>query len=198
MRFCLTVVIGAGIVATAGVARADEAAGGPAVSLLSAGAIEVAGFVVGGVLVSRAQGDHFRDDAGWLTIESSFVLAPVAAHGVAGEWGRGALFAVVPACALAVTAALFEMRPGTVESGTLPEQRWMWSMFGVGLFSSAVGVVDSLFAPSRAQDGTSPSSAGRRHVSGFAGAWSKSEGLNLVLKPSIGWGRAGLELGGTL
>jgi hypothetical protein len=176
MRFWIAAVIGAGAFAAACVARADDSTGGPAAALLSAGAIEVTGFVVGGILVAQGRGDHLRDNAGWLTVESSFVLAPLAAHGAEREWGRGALFAIVPACALGITATLFELQPGTVESGTLPQQRWMWTMFGAGLFSSAVGVVDALWAPARAP----------------------GRGRNLFLMPSVGWGRVGLEIGGTL
>ncbi len=171
MRFWSCAVVGASLVALPSAARADEEAGA-GLGLVSAGAIEVAGFVVGGTLLARGNGDRFRDNAGWLTIESGFVLAPVASHATSGEWGRGALFALVPLATLAVTTAIFQLQPDTVENGTLPQQRWMWAMFGTGLFASAVGVVDGLWAPARAR--------------------------TIVVRPAIGQGQVGLQIGGPL
>ena len=153
-------------------ASADDEGSSSGWALASAGAVDVAGFVVGGTLLARGHGDHLRDNAGWLTIESGFVLSPIAAHAVSGEWGRGGLFAVVPLATLGVTVALFQQEPDTVESGTLPQQRWMWAMFGAGLFSSAVGVVDALWAPARAQ--------------------------KIAVRPTVAPGQVGLQIGGTL
>jgi hypothetical protein len=163
---------GAALLGCPRVAFADEEGTTAGWSLAAAGAIDVAGFVAGSTLLARGQGDHFRDNAGWLTIESGFVLSPFAAHAVSGEWGRGTLFAMVPLSTLAVTLALFQMEPDTVESGTLVQQRWMWAMFGAGLFASGVGVVDSLWAPARSQ--------------------------RLSAVPLVGPGQAGLAIGGSL
>ena len=170
MRRFPCVVLAASSVLVPSTTLADE--GGAGAALASAGAIDVAGVVVGSVLLARGHGDHFTDNAGWLTIESGFTLAPLVAHGVVGEWGRGALFASAPLATLAVTVGLFQGEPGTVEGGTLPQQRWMWAMFGGGLFTSAVGVIDALWAPGRAR--------------------------NITVRPAVGAGQVGVQIGGTL
>jgi len=144
----------------------------PAAALFSAASIHLVGFVVGGALLATSQSDSGRNNAGWLTIESGFTLAPFAAHGIMREWGRGALFAAVPACALGTTGGIFASDPGAVERGGLPEQRWMWGLFGVGLFASAAGVVDAMLAP------------GRSPV--------------LRVEPAVAVGQLGLRIGGTL
>ena len=174
MRFWSCIVTGTILAAIPRPARADEGGATSGWALASAGAIDVTGFVVGGTLLARGGGDHLSDNAGWLTIESGFVLSPLVAHGIAGEWGRGALFAVVPLATLAVTTALFQDEPDTVESGTLPQQRWMWAMFGAGLFTSAVGVVDALWAPARAR------------------------ARPIAVRPVLARDHVGLQIGGTL
>jgi len=127
----------------------------------AATALNLVGFLAGGTLLGTSHGDSAQNDAGWLTIESGFVLAPLAAHGFVGEWARGAVFASVPAGTLGATAVVFANDPRGVEHGSLPEQRWMWAFFGVGLFASAAGVVDAMFAPSRqAAIALTPSVAG--------------------------------------
>ena len=112
------------------------------------------------------------NNAGWLTIEGGFTLAPFAAHAVEGEWGRGALFASVPAACLAGSAAEFGVVPVTIDQGTLPQQRIMWALFVGGQIASVVGVIDAAFAPLRAR--------------------------NLFVAPTVGAGHVGLTMGGVL
>jgi hypothetical protein len=132
--------------------RAEERDAAPA--LFVGAAVLFAGFTAGGLVVASSNGDATKNNAGWLTMESGLALAPFAAHAVTGEWGRGLAFAAVPAAATAGTAALFEYDPGTVVHGSLPEQRWLWSMFGVALAASTAGIVDALFAGARARSVT--------------------------------------------
>jgi hypothetical protein len=172
MRFQSFIIVAASLTAWPCTARANDASASSGWALASAGAIDVTGFIVGGTLIARGRGVPMTDNAGWLTLQSSFVLSPLAAHGVNGEWGRGALSAVLPLAALAVTTALFQAHPETVESGTLEQQRWMWTMFGVGLLASTVGVVDALFAPARARA--------------------------IVIRPAVARGQVGVQIGGTL
>ncbi len=137
-----------------------------------AGAVTfVTGFTVGGLVLAAADGSNAQSRAGWLVVESGFVAAPLAAHAVEGEWTRGLAFAAPPLVAVGGTAALFQYDPGTILHGSLPEQRWMWSMFCVGLLSGVAGVVDVAFARQR-------------------GA--------VTVTPTVGSGRVGLQLGGTL
>ncbi|HEV3192486.1 MAG TPA: hypothetical protein VGY54_18375 [Polyangiaceae bacterium] len=144
----------------------------PAMSLAVAAGIDALGFVVGSALLSTSHGDNVQNNAGWLTIESGFVLAPLAAHGARGRWGRGVVFAAVPAASLAGSATVFAVEPGAVEHGTLPQQRWIWALFGVGLFSSAWGAVDAMLVGDSKR--------------------------TIALQPTVGWGQAGLQIGGTL
>jgi hypothetical protein len=150
-------------------AHAEEPDAGLAI-LTGAGA-NLAGFIVGGAILATSH-TNTQNSAGWLTLESGFVLSPLLSHGVEGEWGRGALFASVPAACLAGTATLFGVVPNTVDQGSLPQQRLMWGLFVAGQFASAVGVVDAAFAPMR-----------RR---------------NILIVPTVGLGQVGLQIGGVL
>jgi hypothetical protein len=123
----------------------------PARALFTGAAVLVASFTAGGLLVATSGRTATQSNAGWLTMESGFALAPLAAHGVVGEWTRGLAFAALPAASTGGTLALFEYDPGTIAHGSLPEQRWMWAMFGVALADATVGIVDALFAPGRAR-----------------------------------------------
>jgi len=144
----------------------------PSLGVAAAAAIDVAGFVVGSAVMANGHGRTTTDNEGWLTLQGSFVLSPFVGHAAVGEWGRGAAFAIAPACAFGGTAAVFAMDPGTVENGTLPQQRWMWSFFTAGLLTSALGTLDIFWAPARA------------HA--------------LSVTPVMGGGELGLRVGGTL
>lgn len=157
-------------VLAAPVARADEPEAARAVF---AGAFAfVAGFTAGGVLVATSRGSNVQNNVGWLTIEGAFVGAPLVAHAFAGEWARAAAFAAPPAAAMAGTAGLFAMNAGAIEHGLLEEQRVLWALFGVGLFSGAAGVIDCAFADKRAR--------------------------SVAIGPMVGPGQIGLRLGGIL
>ena len=170
MRRLLFVV--AALALLLGASEGKAADGDPAISLAVAAGIDALGFVVGSALLSTSHSDNVQNNAGWLTIESGFVLAPLAAHGARGQWERGVLFAAVPASTLAGSATVFALEPGAVEHGTLPQQRWIWALFGVGLFSSAWGAVDAILVGD-----------------------SKP---TIALQPTVGWGQAGVQIGGTL
>jgi hypothetical protein len=128
-------------------ARAQTAEAAPAFA--TGASLFVAGFLVGGTVLGTSPGSAARDNAGWLTIEGGFTIAPLAAHAIVGEWGRGLVFSALPAAATAVTAALFAHHPGTIEHGELAEQRVMWAAFGVGLLVSAAGIVDAAIVRTR-------------------------------------------------
>jgi hypothetical protein len=156
-------------------ARASEPDTG--LALLTAAALDTAGFVVGGALIgtspSGGTGDAQRS-FGWLAIQAGFTLSPLAAHGVVGEWDRGALFAAAPAAALAGTAGFYRWKTDGVIYGTWEEQWMLWGLFTTGLVVSTVGAVDVLFA------------GNRRHPPALA------------VRPTLGLGEAGLRLEGSL
>jgi hypothetical protein len=149
-------------------ARADK----PGLAFLAGASVFLAGFAAGSVLTATGNTNDAQNNAGWLTIEAGFALAPIASHAVAEEWTRGLVFTAPPAAALAGTATLFALHPATIEHGELAEQRVMWSLFGLGVFSSILGVVDSTFADRRARA--------------------------VTVAPLLGSGQVGLRVGGTL
>ena len=142
----------------------------PALAFALGAASVLAGFVVGGTFIAANQGDAAKTRAGWFALESGFTVAPLAAHGLVGEWARGAAFAAVPTATTLATIPVFFVNDGAVERGTLPQQRVMWGLFVGGLFASMAGVVDTVFSPARA----------------------------LHVAPVVGAGNAGLVLGGAL
>ncbi len=158
-------------------ARAEER--DPVVAVAVGAATMVVGFAVGGTIIgttahanpaSDVPGDNTKNIAGWFAIESGFVLAPLASHAAVGEWGRGAVFAAVPAATTVATIPIFTSVPDAVDHGSLPVQRWMWGLFCGGMAAAAVGVIDSAFAPDRA----------------------------IRVAPMIGGGTAGVMVGGAL
>jgi hypothetical protein len=132
-------------------ARADDPspAPDPAFAIALGGATLFAGFVAGGTIIASS-GDPGAREAGWLGLESSFALAPFAAHAAVGEWARGALFASVPAATTLSTIPVFLEQPDAVDHGSLEEQRVMWGLFVGGLGVAVAGVLDAAFAPGRA------------------------------------------------
>lgn len=156
-------------------ARADEP--DTAVALAVAAALDTAGFIIGGAVIGTSPANGAGDaqrSFGWLGIQLGYTLSPLLAHGVVDEWGRGALFAAVPAAALGGTAAFYRTRTDGVEFSTLEDQRVIWSFFTAGVLASAAGAIDVLFA------------GGRRHST------------TLALRPLLGPSQAGVDVEGTL
>jgi hypothetical protein len=121
--------------------RAEEPE--PVVAFLTGASVLFAGFAVGAVVLAAGGGGDAANNAGWMTTEAGFVLAPVASHVVVGEWQRALAFGATPAATMGGTGVLLAMHPSAIAHGELAEQRVLWSLFGLGLLSSAVGVVDS-------------------------------------------------------
>jgi hypothetical protein len=167
---CLaSVPVGAALLFAAPCALAQGPDTGAAV--VAGAAVFVASFAVGGLLLAATTGNA-QSNAGWFTIESGFALGPLASHAVVGEWGRGRLLSAPPATMIGGTAVLFDHDSGTILHGSLTEQRIMWGFFSAGLLSGMFGVVDAALAKGR----SSP----------------------VAITPTVGAGRVGLEIGGTL
>lgn len=131
-------------------ARADEP--DAALGVFTGAATLVTGFGIGAVVVATsAEHDASRSQVGWVTMESAFTVAPIAAHGVVHEWGRGLWFAAIPAASIGGTSAVFAIDSEAVRHGVLSEQRVLWGLFGAALFAGSVGVVDVMFAGDRAR-----------------------------------------------
>jgi len=162
----------AAIMAATTPSDAAEPDGG--IAFVAGAAAFVAGFTVGGLLLATANGGTTQGNAGWLTIESGFALAPIVSHGLTDEWGRGLLFAALPTAAVAGTATLFDVEPETVLHGSLPQQRVLWSLFVVGLLSGSAGVVDGALAARR------------------------RSGKTIAFMPCLARGQIGIQIGGPL
>lgn len=155
-------------------AKAAEPDGG--LAFVVGSAAMVASFTIGGLLLATAATNDaaMQENAGWLTMESGFALAPIVSHAVVGEWPRGLLFAAPAAAAVGGTTTLFELEPTTIIHGSLPQQRVLWSLFVVGLLSGSAGVVDSVLAPGRRRTRT------------------------LAVRPNVARGQIGLQVEGAL
>jgi hypothetical protein len=169
--------VAAAMLFAAAPARAEER--DPVVAVAIGAATMVVGFAVGGTIIGTTAhanpandvpGDNTKNIAGWFAIEGGFVLAPLASHAAVGEWGRGAVFAAVPAATTVATIPVFTSVPDAVDHGSLPVQRWMWGFFCGGMAAAAVGIVDSAFAPGR----------------------------SVRIAPMLGTGTAGVIVGGAL
>jgi hypothetical protein len=150
MRFFAHASVAAALVAVPRAARADEP--DTALALFAGASVDVVAFVAGGTAVSTSPAGSAGDarrSLGWLAIGSGFVAAPVVAHGIVGEWARGAIFSVVPAASLSATVAMYRTRPDSVENSSLDDQRVTWGLFTAALIASTVGLVDVLSAPAR-------------------------------------------------
>jgi hypothetical protein len=142
-------------------ARADEP--DTTLAVLAGSTVLVGGFTAGGVLLATSGVHYGRDNAGWLTIESGFTLAPLVAHAVTGELPRGFAFASLPAAATAGTAAIFAIDSHAVRHGVLTEQRILWPLFGIALLAGTAGVVDAAFADGRAKTVNVTPTVGSNH-----------------------------------
>jgi hypothetical protein len=163
-------------------ARADEP--DTALAFFAGASVNVVAVVAGGTAVSTAPsgvGGDARRSFGWLGIETGFVVAPLVAHGIVGEWGRGLLFSILPVAAVAGTAVMYAKRPDSVENSSLDDQRVAWSLFTAALISSTAGLVDVLTAG----DASGSRRAGRR-----------PHGIGVV--PFVAPTMAGLQVQGSL
>jgi len=171
----LPLVLASSLLVVPRAARATE----PDTSLafFTAAALDAAGFIVGGAIVSTSpaggSGDE-RRSFGWLAMQAGYTVSPLVAQGMVGQWSRGAVFAAIPAGTLAGTAAFYRLKTDGVESNSLEQQRLVWGLFTVGLAVSMAGAIDVLLA------GNPP----RERM--------------VAVRPNIGPGQAGLQIEGTL
>lgn len=172
MRASRVLAVAGGFAALVLVAPPAVAEPDPAVGVVAGSAVLLLGFTVGSTVVATADGLNGPTNVGWLVMESGFVLAPWTAHAALGQWTRGLGFAALPAATVGGTAGLFDYSAGTVLHGTLVQQRILWGLFGAGLVSSVIGVLDVAFATPRSG--------------------------SIAVAPMVGPGQAGLEVGGCL
>jgi hypothetical protein len=184
-RFFGTAAAAAGLLGVAAEVHAEEVAPSalspgtavgdsrpdPALGIATGTLTLVLGMGTGASIIASDAG-RTSDIAGWMVMQSSFAIAPLAAHGVVGEWGRGLWYATPPLATTAGTATVFAVDSNAVRHSNLTEQRILWPLFVVGLFSSAYGIIDTAFADSRAR--------------------------RVVATPVVGTGFTGIDIRGTL
>ena len=133
-------------------ARADELPPDPqaTTSLLVGAGIATVSFGTG-MTMTGTSGDGFVQNAGIVIAESGLVLAPIAAHGVAGEWKRGLLFALPPlATEIGMLILIDQWGEKLVTLAPLGTQYLYSALFTGSVLFSAIGIVDSAFAGGRA------------------------------------------------
>jgi hypothetical protein len=86
---------------------------------------------------------------GLAVMHTGLTLAPLMAHGVVGEWGRGAAFSIAPALGGLGMAVLLEERPDAPIKGKQKSQRYYPVLIAVSVIGSAVGIVDAALCDER-------------------------------------------------
>jgi hypothetical protein len=105
-------------------------------------------FAVGGFMLAGEQ-ELSAKHAGLAVMQSGLTLAPLAAHGVGGEWGRGALFSIPPALAGIGMAVLLSQRPEAPVMGKNKSQRIYPVLITVSVLGSALGIFDAALIDER-------------------------------------------------
>jgi hypothetical protein len=135
--------------ATAAPSGSSEAGASPGTTALVTGiAVAGASLAYGGTLLTTGRGLAVKRD-GLLVMDTGLTLAPLIAHGVAGEWARGALFALAPAAGEIGMAVLLAAHPDAPVVGKHKSQRIYPVMLTVSVLGSALGIFDATLADER-------------------------------------------------
>lgn len=129
--------------------QAAQAGPDPTAAFVVGAVMQTTGLVVGGAMIASGEGYGPTPKAGFLVLQSSFILSPLLAHGILDEWSRGLWFAAIPTAAIGGSVALFAVAPGAVTDQDLGEVRVLWSMVTAGMLSSTAGIIDAALVRSR-------------------------------------------------
>lgn len=195
MKALLAPVLALAVLLTAGASRADvdpllagtpseetkedEEPSRPALGLAAGAALSFVSLAGGTTALVRSE-TRVGKNRGLLLGQGGLCLAPFLAHAVVGEWGRGALFSILPLLAEGGMIALTTKAPDIVTTGPAPEQLAFIALLATSIFGAGIGVVDVAKADERA-------AARKRRA---------LEGLQLT--PIFGRGLGGLAVGGWL
>lgn len=127
----------------------ETGAWGVAAGMLVAGGALAAG---SSLMVSSREDQVDRRNAGIYLAEAGLTLAPFVAHGVEGEWGRGALFTLPAAAGAGGMIVLLHNQPRApvfTAKGSDLVYSLLWT---VSILGSTAGVVDAAFAGQRASE----------------------------------------------
>lgn len=147
-------------------AKADELPPDPqaTTSLLVGAGIATVSFGTG-LTMTGTSGDGFVQNTGVVIAQSGLVLAPFAAHGVAGEWKRGLFFALPPlATEIGMLFLMNQWGESLVTLAPLGTQYLYSTLFTGSVLFSAIGIVDAAFAGRRALTNGPPPAPARAWV----------------------------------
>jgi len=143
-------------------------------ALLTGLSIAGSSFAAGGWLLAGTQ-DLRRINAGLAVIGGGLTLAPLFAHGIEGEWGRGAWFALPPALAGAGMVALLAVVPRAPVRGRASTHTVVLfpAVLSLELLGSGVGIVDAALVDERQRLPVSLRGLGSRDYAGIemGGQW---------------------------
>jgi hypothetical protein len=141
-------IVGVAPVATASPDAPAEPPSRGVTALVTGVATAGASLAYGGFLLTSGHSLDAKHD-GLYVMSLGLTLAPVVAHGVAGEWARGTLFAIVPAIGGIGMAMLLAKRPDAPIKGKQKSQRIYPVLITISAVGSAVGVFDAALADER-------------------------------------------------
>ena len=104
-------------------------------------------------------------NTGIVIAQSGLVLAPFAAHGVAGEWKRGLFFSLPPlATEIGMLLLIDQWGEKLVTLAPLGTQYLYSALFTGSVLFSAIGIVDAAFAGQRNRATAPPPAPARAWV----------------------------------
>jgi hypothetical protein len=119
-----------------------------ATALVTGIAIAGASLAYGGTLLTTGHGLAVKHD-GLYVMSTGLTLAPLLAHGVVGEWSRGAVFSILPALGGIGMAALLAVHPDAPIKGKDGSQRIYPVLISVSVLGSALGIFDAALVDER-------------------------------------------------
>lgn len=134
-----------------------------------------------GTAVTTASHEQDTQNAGVYTLQGGLSLAPFVSHAMLGEYKRGVLFSIPPLIGSGSMMALLAMNPDAVSHASLETQRFYYFMLVASVLGGGIGVVDTLFHPSREPSRETPRTQG-----------------SLRIAPILSPGNYGLSVGGAL
>jgi hypothetical protein len=136
---------------TAAAAPGEGVAEPPVALALAAGAATTLLPLTLGVMHTANAVTYPSRNTGLLVAGAGFVLAPVVAHVIVGEYARAAAFGAIPAAAEIAMIALVSVNPDAVFAGTTGTRTTFALLFSAGAFNAAVSLIDVALAGDRAR-----------------------------------------------
>lgn len=144
--------------------------------------VAVVPFMIGTVMTTSSH-EQDTQNAGVYTLQGGLSLAPLVSHAMVGEYRRGLYFSIAPVIGSGSMITLLAIHPDAVSHASLETQRWYYFEVVASVLGGGIGVIDTLFQPSRAasRERSSPTSR-----------------LQVRIAPILSPGNYGLSVGGAL